>query len=378
MKIKSNKFYYIFGMMLAILSFTSCEDMQDGSVANQADNLVLSELDITEIELDQNNPGNPVATFNWTEADYGIQTVENYLIEFSDTESFENTAVVANLSGTTNITFTTTEINTAAGNIGLPPFEWNTMYARVTSSLGEQNTLPEPSNIINFEVYPYFNYPFEEYYLVGNATSAGWSNNNNNPPLFRDASNEDLFRYTGFFSKNAANADEGRFKILSSTGQWQPQWGTPFAEPSDPIQESGEIAGNPATQESDPGRFGVETEGYYTFTINFRTNEYSLESFDASNAVDYTSISLQGSGVSSNTQMNQLSFDSHIWYLNGVNLGSGGIQFMTNTGSTWGSDNSFSGVATEGGSPINIILPDDYDVWFNDLTGDYILIPLNF
>ena len=75
--------------------------------------------------------------------------------------------------------------------------------------------------------------------------------------------------------------------------------------------------------------------------------------------------------------MAPLAFDSHIWSANSVRLTPGDIAFVTGAGSEWGSTTSFSGVATDGGGSIPVIVEDDYDVWFNDLTGDYILIPLN-
>ena len=378
MKIYLNKNLYGLALLLSALLITSCDDVADKMTVEEPESMTLSELDISEIELDQTNPENPVATFVWSEPDYGQQTVKNYDLEFSETESFENTVVVSSLSGNRDVTLTTRELNSAVGDIGLPPSEWNTAYARVTSSLGRsQNELPVTSNIISFEVNPYFNYPFNDFFLVGNGTAAGWDNSNNNPPLFRDADNPDLYRYTGFFQKDGG-IDNGRFKVISFKGQWQPQWGTTFSEPDDPIQNSGAIAGNPVTQDSDPGRFGVESEGYYTFTIDFGDNEYSMEPFDASNAPEFTSMTLKGSGIATNTEMNQLSIDPHIWYLNGVSLVTGGIQFETSTGNTWGGDTTFSGVATEGGASIDIIVADEYNVWFNDLTGDYIYIPLNF
>lgn len=64
-------------------------------------------------------------------------------------------------------------------------------------------------------------------------------------------------------------------------------------------------------------------------------------------------------------------------YANNVTLAAGDLSFVTNTGASWGSDKSFSGVATEGGANVPVIAGDAYDVWFNDLTGDYIMIPLN-
>lgn len=362
---------------ILIATITSCDETADELEVSDSEPVSLSELEISEIELDKTNPDNPAATFTWTKADYGQPTVENYSLEFSSDESFDDFIVVSVLTRETNHSLIMSELNTAAGDLGLPPSEWNTLYARVTSSLGSEGDLKVSSNTISFEVNPYFNYPFNDYFLVGNATAAGWNNNNNNPVLFRDASNPDVYRYTGFFQKNGG-INEGRFKVIEAKGFWQPQWGTTYSEPDDPIETSGAIAGNPITQDSDPGRFGVESEGYYTFTIDFGDGEYSIEPFDASNAPEFTSMTLQGSGISADTEMNQLSIDPHIWYLNNVSLMTGGVQFETDTGATWGGDTAFSGMASEGGPAIDVVVADDYNVWFNDLTGEYILIPQNF
>jgi hypothetical protein len=88
-------------------------------------------------------------------------------------------------------------------------------------------------------------------------------------------------------------------------------------------------------------------------------------------------MTLQGDAINADVVMTQSSFDSHLWYINSVNLHPGDLQFTTNTGSSWAGSTSFSGVATEGGANIPVVVQDDYEVWFNDLTGDYIMIPLN-
>jgi hypothetical protein len=75
--------------------------------------------------------------------------------------------------------------------------------------------------------------------------------------------------------------------------------------------------------------------------------------------------------------MAALGFDGHIWYANNVRLTPGDVAFVTGAGANWGSTTSFSGVATANGGSVPVIVEDDYDVWFNDLTGQYILIPLN-
>ncbi|WP_353779703.1 SusE domain-containing protein [Winogradskyella sp. 3972H.M.0a.05] len=363
--------------MVAIFA-VSCEDDSSVFTATETTPVVLSDLTNSMVELDAINTGNPAVTFAWTVADYGQPASENYAVEVSSDMAFTAPITATNVTGTNSVTLSMNELNSAVGAAGLPPFAWNTIYARVVSSIGTQNGLPVSSNVISFEVFPFFNYAFEDYYLVGNGTAADWNNNNNNPPLIRDAENSNLYRYTGFFTKGGGGEGDGRFKVLETRGLWQPQWGTTYPDGSDPIEASGGIAGNPGTQDSDPGRFGIEADGFYTFTVNFSDMSYTVEAFNATGAADYTSITLQGSGsTGGDVSMTPLAFDSHIWYAGNVSLAPGDLQFMTNTGSTWGGSTEFSGVATEGGSNIPVVVEDEYEVWFNDLTGGYIMIPLN-
>ncbi|WP_156033034.1 SusE domain-containing protein [Sediminibacter sp. Hel_I_10] len=368
-------------LLLAVLSLgfflNSCEDDNAIITVSETNPISLSELSVSMIELDPNNPANPAVTFNWEEADYGFPASENYDVIMASDASFTNPVVATSAAGATSATLSMNELNTIAGTVGIPPFEFNTLYAKVESSIGTQNGLPVSSNAIMFSVQPYFNYDFKDYFLVGNGTAADWNNNNNNPPLFRDAENIDLYTYTGLFTKGGGGFTDGRFKLLEARGMWQPQWGTTLSEPDDLIETSGEIAGNPTTQDSDPGRFGVTADGYYKFTVNFSSFTYSIEPYDASGATEFSSMTLQGSALTEDAVMMQLPFDSHIWYVNSINLAPGDVSFTTNTGASWGSDSSFSGSATEGGNAIPVIVQDDYEVWFNDLTGDYIMIPLN-
>ncbi len=375
------RIYKLSCLILPIIAFafftTSCEDDSEVFTATETDPITLSELAITSIELDPVNVNNAAVTFVWTQADYGQQASENYSIEISSDEEFTNPVVATTISGNNTVTLSVSELNSAAGNAGLFPFVWETIYARVVSTIGTQDSLPVSSNVISFDVYPYFNYVFMDYYLVGNGTAPGWNNNNNNPPLIRDTEDSQKFNYTGYFDKASADFNEGRFKVLEIVGLWQPQWGVDANEGEDTILPSGSIAGNPGTQSGDPGRFGVETSGYYSFTINFGTKTYTMEPYDASGATEYTSITAQGSALSGDVSLTQLSFDSHLWYANGVDLVPGEIQFTTNTGSIWGSTTEFSGESTENGGSIPVVVEDQYNIWFNGLTGQYIMIPQN-
>lgn len=348
----------------ALLFLSACDDDVNTLTVNNTAPVVLSELSVPEIELDATNTGNPAITFNWTAANYGQQTPVNYLIELSSDNAFTNPVSTGTVTGTNAITLSVLELNTAVGTAGLPPFTWNNIYARVTSSIGTQSDLAVISNVISFSVYPFFNYPFKDYYLVGDATQPGWNNNNNNPPLFRDASNPNVYHFPGYYAA-------GQFKVLEVKGLWQPQWGT---------NDGTSIDVNPGTG-SDPGTFPnnnnpISAAGYYSFTIDYGSNSFTFAPQSTAGANNFTSIALQGSAVSS-TNMTQSGFDSHLWYANSIRLTPGNLQFLTNAGSVWASTTSFSGVATLDGGEIPIVVEDDYDVWFNDLTGHYIMIPLN-
>lgn len=360
-------------LMLAVFSLllNSCDDDSElFTVSGNPTAAVLEELTITDITLDPLNTNNPALTLNWTDASYGIQTATNYAVQFASDPNFTNPVTATSVTGNLTVTLSVNELNSAAGNAGLPPFQWSILYARVVSSLGTQSSLETASNTIQMNVYPFFNYVFNDYYLVGDATAPGWNNINNNPPLFRDPTNSNKYYYTGYFGA-------GQFKVLEIKGLWQPQWGT---------NDGASIDVNPGGG-TDPGTFPnnnspISSAGFYTFEVDFTdtVRTFSFTSYDASSAANFTGMSVQGSatpGGTSPTAINQLAHDGHIWYINNIHLTQGELQFITNTSSVWGGTTEFSGQATENGGSIPVVVEDDYDVWFNDLTGRYILIPLN-
>jgi hypothetical protein len=349
---------------LVLLIFNSCDDNADLFEITSATAPVLSELSITSIELDPVNTSNPIITLDWKNADYGQQASINYVIQFASDADFTTPVVASSINGNNTITFSVNELNASAGSAGLAPFKWNTLYARIIASIGTQSSNENISNVIQFDVKPYFNYPFKDYYLVGDATAPGWNPNNNNPPLYRDSSNSKKYFYTGYFANGAV-------KVLETLGLWQPQWGT---------NDGTSLEVNDGTG-SDPGAFSLPSgAGYYAFEMDFGADTFSFTSVDASAATEYTTMSVQGSATASGstaTAINQLAHDKHIWYAKSIHLTPGDLQFITNSSSVWAGTTSFSGEATENGGNIPVVVEDDYDVWFNDLTGRYILIPLN-
>ncbi|TCI94934.1 SusE domain-containing protein [Tenacibaculum sp. M341] len=359
------KISYVLVFVLAV-GIIGCNDNSETfTVSSNPTTPILNNVSISDIEIDRVNVNTPGLTLNWENADYGVQSVITYDVQFSSDENFTNPVIASSVQGKNSVTLSMGELNTNAGNAGLNPFEWSNLYVRVSASLGSQNGVPTPSNTLVLNVYPFFNYVFDDYFIVGDATSPGWDNNNNNPALYRDIDNPNLFTYTGYFGS-------GFFKVLETKGSWTPQWGT---------NDGTSIEANPGGGD-DPERFpdagGTNiTPGYYTFTINFGTNDFSFEAFDETGITSPGSLEVQGSSLATSVALTPLAFDGHIWYANSVRLLPGELQFLANGADAWGSDTAFSGIATVGGASIPVPVEDDYDIWFNDLTGQYILIPLN-
>lgn len=374
-----NIFKYIL-LILPILVLWSCQDDDDLVIANPISAPIVLEAESNDVNLDPNYKNNPALTLAWSHADYDVQTIPQYSIWFALDEAFETGQQVFNTTSR-NKTWTVEELNILVQGMGMAPNEIGTLFAKVKSSLGDRGQLSLESNQVFFEMTPYTTYSFKDYYLVGNATAAGWNPNNNNQAIFRDPNNENQFSFTGYFDHTSpGDINEGRFKLVEGP-DWQPQWGDERNEGEDTQANSGNVAGNPATQSNDPGRFGVPSAGYFTFNINFETLTYNIEPYDASSAAVYNRVGIIGDATSTGwdgdtAMMRNESFDPHNWYLLNVELGNGELKFRANDAwdVSWGSTTSYSGVGELGGPNIPVTAG-TYNIWFNDLTGEYQLIP---
>lgn len=363
--------------ILPILTIWSCDDDMEKTMASGSNPAIILETENNNVDLDVNYKKNPALTLTWANADYGVQAVNKYALLFSLNQEFENAKEVTTTNNRT-ITWTVEELNNLVLDLGMPVGEVGTLYIKVVSSLGAKGQLAMESKPVAFQMTPFSTYTFKDYYLVGSGTSAGWTPDNNNQAIFRNPSNENEYSFTGYFSKpNATNKDDGRFKLLEVLGQWQPQWGNE----DDAISLSGKVAGNPGTQSNDPGRFGVSQAGYYTFSINFETLTYNIESYDASAATNYNTIGIVGSATSGwnndIAMMRNESFDVHNWYLKNVTLGNGEIKFRANNdwAVSWGNTTPYSGTGLTNDGPNIPVTAGTYNIYFNDLTGQYQLIP---
>ncbi|QSE96241.1 SusF/SusE family outer membrane protein [Fulvivirga lutea] len=266
----------------------------------------------------------------------------------------------SNNSGVENyLTLTFQQLEDALADVGIDPGATAMLDWRVVATSGNFSSI---SNVYSVSITRYL-VEIPQLFLVGDATAAGWDNNNNNPALFRDPVNTGKFYYKGYFNA-------GAFKILEVKGQWQPQWGS---------VGDGILGVNDGTG-SDPGTINVSSAGYYEFVFNGATRTYTFEPVDITGSASYTTVAIIGSATPNgwndpDTDMVQSTVDSHIWFITSESLVNGEMKFRANDGwdVNWGSDTAPYGQGSFGGPNIPVTEA-TYTIWFNDLDGRYALI----
>ncbi|WP_417886130.1 SusF/SusE family outer membrane protein [Zunongwangia sp.] len=374
-------FKYLLIAFLGIISLFSCSDDDFTFIAKQDPNGISFSNTTSEVyTLDAVNADNLAERFVWNSVDFGVQTPVSYELQGATSSSFDEIDPISN-GKETNAAVTIKNMLTLAKDAGLdndPDTEApnsGDLFFRVRGYVGSNgggNLVEQYSDTLTVRVMLPENTDAvelkRELYLVGDATAAGWSNDNNNTPLFRDSENDDLYYFEGRF---AGGADVEGFKLLESLGKWQPQWGI-----SEEMVTSSEILGN------DPNAFKVTEDAYFNLTVNVADGTYSMESIDESSATSYTSIGIIGdatpTGWDADTDMTQSEFNSHIWYINDLTLTDGEFKFRENNDwdVSWGIvSDALSDKAELGNSKNMTASSGIYDIWFNDLDGRYILIP---
>lgn len=374
------KLSILFLTFAAFVGLNSCSSDDDVVFIAQPDTEGIDFVnDFSQEYILTNATRNNVAErFVWNAVDFEVPTNITYELQGSTDPEFGSFDVIGTTSNN-NLAITVNQLMSLAEEAGLdndPASEAPNMgqvYFRVKAYAGSGggNELSETSEVRGLTVVlpedaPDEEEPLKNFFLVGDATAAGWSEDNNNTPLFRDADNPNVYTYTGYFGA-------GEFKLLEERGAWQPQWGL-----DNETLTNNEILGE------DPGSFAVSTAGYYTLTMDIDEMTYSFEPFDESGEATYSTIGVIGDatpgGWDDDTDMTQSEFDPHVWYVQDFELGTGEFKFRADDDWTdnWGvGQEGLSGIANYG-SPDNMTAPEGiYEIWFNDLTGGYILIPVD-
>lgn len=372
------KFSIFLLTIIALVGFTSCEHDDDVVFVAQPDpeGVMFINNFASNYTLTTGVSGNLAERFVWNEVDFDAPTTITYELQGTADSGFGSFDVIGTTSEN-NLGVTIGQMMALAEDAGLdndPNTEMpNTgqIYFRVRAYAGdgEGNSLEHTSEPVSLTVsLPEVGEEEEEtknnLFLVGDGTAAGWNPDNNNTPLFRDPENENLFYFTGYFAA-------GFFKLLEARG-WAPQYGS---------EDGSTLVYRPTEADPDPPAIEIPAEGYYTITVDLDAMTFTFEPYDASGATTYNTIGYIGDatpgGWDADTDLTQSSFNPHIWYANEVSLGDGEMKFRAadDWAVNWGAGTELSGQTVQDGANIPVS-EGVYDIWFNDLTNRYILIPV--
>lgn len=361
---KNNIFKQLFFALTIMVGLSSCEDRELITIDPETAPLLM-DLSTENLFLDANFPSNQALTVSWTPAKFNVPVETKYRVEISSDATFSEPEVLASTTqSVTYLSFSTLEINNAVKKIGFVPGAEQKMFLRVVSFIGNDGFM-QTSNSTSLLVTPYLAAPiynFTDLFLIGNATAAAWDNeadNNNMLPLLK-SSTAGKYTFTGYFKA-------GAFKMVKVKGSWEAQFG---------------LGAAPGLLSTDGGSgdIPVATDGYYTLTVDTVDLTYTFVPATES-ATTYANISIIGTvngNWDTDTQLVKSTFDPHLWSAHGVSLTAGAFKFRANNAwdVSWGTNSEFFGTAVQGGADIPLSAEWVYDIYFNDMTGAYTLIPV--
>lgn len=222
--------------------------------------------------------------------------------------------------------------------------------------------------------------PMDMWYLIGtNVGSSQWENDGESSvgtgliPLFPvgefNSQGRGLLTYTGYFGATDI------FFLLHTPGNWLDGWG---------LDRNGNYARGSVGDVVSP--FEMGNSGYYTITLDTRTDALSITPFDGSSAGVYGAMIIVGSHCDWNVSNQEYNMEdlnpnkeNHDWlFKNFTVTGDGVLKFAAdnNWNFNWGIDQFPWGRGTLNGMNVPVT-KGTYDVYFNDITGDFNFISVN-
>lgn len=208
--------------------------------------------------------------------------------------------------------------------------------------------------------------PMPNYYFVtGNPNN--WASSAVTPLFPTDAKHQSLTTY--FWG-----AWDVKFWYVGDIGNWDKAYGCEVDGCNDP---AGKIIGQNAQAISSP------EAGFYTFSVDFSTNEYTWTMCEEQFPAEYDVIGLIGSITDwgSDIDMTQVigkdNEKTHVWYATGVEIPENGeVKFRANHdwGANWGGQEFPYATGAKDGANIVVNPGGTYDIYFNDITKQYLFI----
>jgi len=347
---------------IAFLAF-GCEKDEDKIIVSPGATASLSASQ-SNIVLTEEDKSKDAVTFSWKAANFGYDAAVRYSLQFGKKGDNFATALTEEIGNALSKTYTVTALNNIATEMELPGFTASDLEVRVTARISNQYAT-STSNVITLAVTPFLSEPeYPTVFLVGDATENGWDNAKASA-MFRDEADPFVYTYTGNFKA-------GPFKVLGYLGKWAPQWGA---------SSTGDLVFRATDADPDPSSFTIPADGYYTIKLSLRSNTITIEPFEATGDM-YTSVGIIGpfTNWENIAPMTKSTLNPHIWTTEYTFADDTEMKFRIAEGWSvnWGADSDATKARTydkgKRDGPNIVVLAGKYKIYFNDLTGYYLLV----
>ena len=250
---KDEKQIYLEGGTAPVLR-SSVSDSIPGSLANQNERAV---------------------TLSWSNPEYKFTTGPSsqnvtYNIEIDTAGAKFSSSKKKSISVLRELSYTLSqkELNTILySDLELPLNVKRNIEVRITASLGTNNAAALVSNILAFAVTTYYDPALvpPDLFITGSATPSDWTNS---PPTTQK------FTYIGnkTYEIIMTFAPGKEYKLLTSPGNWQPQYGS--AE--DGVTAPGTLQVNDGTSTDPPAIKTPTVAGDYKITVNMANRTFTV------------------------------------------------------------------------------------------------------
>lgn len=377
---------------VAAFSFTSCADDNDSNpTISQPESFVLNTPAYAGNVYDLANSDSLELTYS--QPAYGFTAAVSYYTQVSLTDNWTeavdadgNAAETPNymeLDGYSNKAKTNASaaaINKAvmkmAGYASESEVPSNVdVYVRMRATLSSGYECF--SNVVKLNVKPFYQALSaadpELWYLIGACVGDGsWGSEIGTAvfPMcpvegetYDETTGQGVLTYTGYFT-----SDLGGFKIVKTPGEWADQWGGTDGDITQPKKKDDSGEG---------GDFKVPSPGYYTITLNTKTNSLSIVAADNEPA-EYATMCISGGFNSWGTDTQMTPVDTwtgakpHVWKYDLTTDTDTEVKFLVDSSwnPNWGGSGFPYGWGANNGANIPV-KAGSYTVIFNDITGYY-------
>tara|TARA_R110001583_G_scaffold134843_2_gene286560 strand:+ start:5669 stop:6724 length:1056 start_codon:yes stop_codon:yes gene_type:complete len=151
-----NIFKFLF--LLTFIAFVSCnnEDQELLTISAAGTGEITAPATGTSYVLNpEEELTNTIITLTWNNANYGVPTAVNYIVEFAKAGTSFAEPFLAGSTSNTFMSWNITEFNGAAVSSGLTPFIEEGLDIRITSTVGSLKSTPQVSESITVYVTPF-------------------------------------------------------------------------------------------------------------------------------------------------------------------------------------------------------------------------------